>query len=532
MHRTVAVVAALCVLSPAAIAATASPVTEQSSRATPPGSASAASVPTTPIPPVRAGRPNAIASPPAVLATPAENTTAYLAIAPGNVSNATTTAVTLDVGGALAVDTAATEGRIGTLTIDERLSRANTTAAKRAVIREVGTRIERRIERLGAEQRAAIEAYEGGELRTREFVRTLGRIQVRAVRLRGTIDRLETAAVSVPASAINGTSVDSWARDRRVRVGLLTSPLRREIVAALRGIDPVTVYVETADTGADGADGGVVLATIDNGRYVRDAYLPAERDDGPPNEVGSILTALDRVSAAYPWAWNASAGVESAGGPAAGSYRFTLFHRQGRLTTHLDAESANVFREIQVKRLRAVPTAPPVAVAEAGLGVQVGRTHITGPMNVSITAAGGGRAANATVFVDDRIVGRTGPDGSLWAITPRGEVNVTVVNGESTATVRFASDPRSTAEDGTGSTGSAGSANESIPSANGSASAPGDRSEMVETGSDPEADPSTETGLGAENGSDTNVSRLPTKSRSTLTARATPVFELRPEISG
>jgi hypothetical protein len=491
MYRTAVVVAALCVLAPVAAAASGPTATDRPA-------------------PAAGKEPAAVGSPSARLATPPNNTTAYLAIPPENVSNATTTDVALDVGGALAIDAAATRGTLLERTIDERLARANTTAAKQAAIRTVGARIERRIETLRVEQRTAIRAYEGGQLSTRAFVYTLARLQTRAVGLRGAIDRLESAAVAVPGTAIGGRSVDRWARDRRVELGLLAGPARRATVAALRGIDPAELYVEVSET-------GVVLAAIDDGRYVREAYLPAERDDGPPDGPERTSAALERVSTLYSWAWNRSTGVRSAGGPAAGSYRITVFHRQGRLTTYLDAGTGAVFRETQVKPLREVPTAPPVTAAETGLRVAVNRTYATGPMNVSVVDTRTGEPANATVLVDNRTAGRTGPDGSLWTITPRGTINVTVADGERAVTTRFASDPRlSTGENGSAlaarrtpsignrpaapETGAGGPANEPTGTDNGSTPLPGDRSTDVETDADASAD------IGTENGSNGSAS--------------------------
>jgi hypothetical protein len=433
MDRTAAIVAALCVLAPMAVAASGAPVPTDESAGT--AQVVAASDPSAS--PIErrsnASEPlGALGAPPV---TPPENTTAYLAIPPENVSNATVSGIGLDIGGALAADAAATDSRLLSLTIEKRLSRANTTAEKRVVIRRTGARIERRIDQLRTEQHRAIESYSDGERSTSEFLGTFARIETRSRELRRSIARLETAAASVPGTALDGRSVDSWARNRLVELGLFTSPVRQGVLAALRGSDPLAVYVEVSET-------GVVLAAVDNGRYVREAYLPTEREGGPPEGPASISAALDRVIEVYSWAWNHSTGVRSAGGPGAGSYRFTLFHRQGRLSTHLDTESGTVFREVQTKPLRTLPTARAVTASEDGLQVAVNRTYATGPMNVSVTATGSNEPIDATVSIGDRTVGRTDSRGYLWAISPRGTVNVTVADGERTATVRFAADPR------------------------------------------------------------------------------------------
>ena len=491
MDRTAAVVAALCVLAPMAVVASGAPVPADRS-------AGADRTPATPGPATSPIEQRSDASEPlgAPPVTPPENTTAYLAIPPENVSNATVSEVDLGVAGTLAADAAATDGRLLSLTIEERLSRANTTAEKRVVIQRAGARIERRIDRIRTEQRRAIEGYSDDERSTKEFLDTLARIETRARQLRGSIARLETAAASIPGTAIGGRSVDVWARNRLVELGLFTSPVRQGVLTALRGSDPVAVYVEVSET-------GVVLAAIDNGRYVREAYLPTERDDGPPDGPTSISGALSRVRSIYPWAWNHSTGVRSAGGPGAGSYRFTLFHQQGRLSTYLDSETGTVFREGQAKPLRTLPTAPAVTASEAGLQVAVRRTYATGPMNVSVTAAGSGEPIDATVAVDDRTVGRTGSRGYLWAVAPRGSLNVTVTDGERTATVRFAADPRLATDDG----GARSSIAARTPSS------PGSQPAATANGSTPSTNGSTPL---------RNESALPPGTRSTATGTTTP----------
>jgi hypothetical protein len=367
----------------------------------------------------------------AVLTRPSPNATSYLAIRADNVTNATTAGVGLDVGGALAIDADATAGAIQTETIGERLTRANTTMAQQAVFQAAAAGVETRIARLATDQRAAISAYSDGDRSTRAFVGSLSRIETRARRLSEAVSTIETEAAMVPGVAIDGRSVGAWARNRRVALGQLRSPVRAAVVDAKRNGDSLSVYVEVSET-------DVVLATIDNGRYLREAYLPSARTGGRAGGPQSVSAGLDVVSGAYPWAWNHSTGVESGGGPDAGSYRFTVFHQRGRLTTSLDPATGSIFNEIQVEALRTLPTMRSASMNETGLSLVVERTHPTGPMNVSVTNETGG-PVNATLAVEGRTVGSIGTDGHQWAITPRGEINVTVTDGGRTATVRFGS---------------------------------------------------------------------------------------------
>lgn len=453
MRSTALLVASLVALSSVAIAATAGPSPSAAgghSRIHSTASGEPAVIGSTASGPVaneRATAGSGVRRPAADLASPPENTTTYLAIPPGEVRNDTTERSDLDVAGSLAVDGVATEGRLATIRLDDRLSAADATAMKRAIIADATARIEGQIDRLRRDQAAAIAAYNDGTISARGFVSRLARITTRAAAVRAQVDRVDSAAAAVP-----GASIDSWARDRAVELGVFTSPVREAIIHALDGETAINVYIETT------AD-GVVLAAIDRGRYVREAYVPAQRDNGSVDGPNSISGARDRVATLYPWAGANSTGVHSGGGPHAGAYRFTLFHQQGRLTTYLDPDTGTVFREVQVKLLSIVPTTSAVGVANDGLRLQVNRTHPTGPMNVSVRDAATDEPINTTVVVEGRTVGQTGSDGQLWAIAPRGGFNVTADDGENAVVLTTSPSPTTRTADPTALTAPIASGN-------------------------------------------------------------------------
>lgn len=437
MRPTALIVASLVVLSSAAIAATAGPsnsVVADRSGIVPTASGLPAAIASTTDPmAIDPATPGATApGSPADLASPPQNTTAYLVIPSGQVLDETTERSDLDVAGAVGVDGAPIGGQLATIGLEDRLAAADTTTAKRAIIADTATGIDGRIDRLERDQAAAIEAYNDESISAREFVYRLATIATRAAAVRTQVDRLDSAATSVPGTSIDGQPVDGWARDRNVELSVFTSPVRDAIVRAFDGEGAISVYIETTED-------GVVLATIDRSRYVREAYLPGERDDGSTDGPNSISEALDRVAEVYPWAWANSTGVESGGGSRAGAYQFTLFHQQGRLTTHLDPDTGAVFREVQSKVLGTVPMGPTVSATNDGLRLHVASTHPTGPMNVSVTDAETGEPVNTTVAVDGRTVGRTASDGQLWAIALRGEFNVTATDDDDTVAVSVSS---------------------------------------------------------------------------------------------
>ena len=372
------------------------------------------------------------------VAAPATNTTAYLTISPDTLETASYQRPTLDVSGSLALDARRLDGRFSQLTLDERFAATDSTDARRAQLRESAGRIERRIADLRERQSAAIRAYNNGSLPARGFVLELVRIDTAAGQLETAADRVAARARPVPQASIDGQSASNWARNRGVELAPLQGPVRDRITEALRGEntvrteesrptgldrattrterpEPLQVYVETSQD-------GLVLATVDDDTYYREALLPGERN-ATGNGLNGITDALDRVSDRYPWAWNNSVSTDSSGDRRGGIYRFGLFHGYGQLTTFLDRDSGRVFAEQQQTNLLDVPTAEPVNNTDGNLRLTVNRTHPTGPLELSLSTPDG-EPVDGRVAVGNQSLERTGPDGTLWTVAPRGEFTV------------------------------------------------------------------------------------------------------------
>ncbi len=372
----------------------------------------------------------------ASVAQPATNTTAYLTIAPESLETAGYRQTSLDVSGTLAFDTRGLEARFHQLVLDERFAATESTNARRTQLRETASRIEARIDRLRERQSVAIHAYNNGSLSSQEFVMELAQIGAVAERLETAADRVAARASSVPRSTIDGQPAANWARNRHVELGPLQGPVRERIAETMRGkntievsetvpptgleridqtssvrVEPLQLYVETSEN-------GVVLATTDDETYYREAYLPGERNTTGEG-LDDITDAFRRVRERYPWAWNNSASTDSSGDRRAGIYKFTLFHDHGILTTYLDRDSGEVFAEQQRKNLRNVPTAEPVTARTGALLLNVNRTHPTGPLELSLSTRRGD-SVDGRITINGQFIGRTGSDGQLWTVAPRG----------------------------------------------------------------------------------------------------------------
>jgi phage FluMu protein gp41 len=384
-------------------------------------------------------------------AVPATNTSAYLTITPDALETASYRRASLDVSGTLTLDTRRLEGQYRQLVLDERFAATESTAKRRAMLRASAARIESRIDELLQRQSAAVGRYNNGTISVREFVIELARIDTAAGRLGAAADRVADRARSIPGSSINGQPATSWARNRRVELGPLRGPVRERIATTLRGqntapldasaapsiegveslpderLEALDLYVATTSE-------GVVLATVDEGRHFREAYLPTERANTSAGALTGITAALDRVAERYPWTWNNSASRDASGDRRAGVYRFTLFYDHGRLTTYLDRRSGEVFAEQQRNRLSGVPTADPIRRTSGDLHLTINRTYPTGPLELSLTNRAG-EPVDGRITIANHSVGRTGMDGSLWTVAPRNAATVTARANDETVRI-------------------------------------------------------------------------------------------------
>jgi hypothetical protein len=387
------------------------------------------------------------------------DTTAFLTIPANARHTAGYHQATLTVSGALALDTHGLRGRFRQLTLDERFGATDTAKARRAQLRATANKIETRIARLRKREATTIAAYNNNSLSGRAFLRELAVIHAAAGRLTAAADRVAARARSLPRSSINGQPAVSWAQNRRIALGPLQGPVRERVAEAMQGnntvrtadeiptglakigpaqsqsqrLAPLRVYIETSRN-------GVVLATIDDGQYYREASLSGERNATGSGVSGSA-DVLGHVRELYPWVSNNSGHTELSGGRRGGISKVTLFHDHGSLTVFLNQSSGRVFAEHQQKTLSGVPTTTPVIAREGRLRLRVNRTHSTGPVKISL-ATPAGEPVDGSVTINGRTVGRTGTDGQLWAIAPHKKVTISVrANGESLR-IRIPSRPR------------------------------------------------------------------------------------------
>ncbi len=347
----------------------------------------------------------------------------------------------LDLSATLAVETTALEGQFRDETLQAAFSAADTDAARRAVLERYTARVETRTEMLRETEREALAAFNAGTVTTNSYLRTLAELDAAGDRLRGTVDRLDSYRLRVQESDVTGQRLDAIEAD----LVALDGPIRERIQSVHAGVrPPMRVFVETS------ADGVTLSAIVEkNGQrtFLRETYLGDVRrqSSGPDQYEDNLGNAVRRVQELYPWATQNGL-VQTDRYADVYKIWFTTNDEGFWLETFLDGQSGTVFAERQEKEVASIPTTTKrKANATAGLALTIERTHEGGPLNVTVTDPETNEPLDARVAVNNRTVGRTGANGSLWTVMPR-SVIVTITaerDGERVTATIFAREQRS-----------------------------------------------------------------------------------------
>lgn len=366
--------------------------------------------------PAAADAPGGTASVVEVRAQP--NTTSYLAIPNDRVESDRYGEQSLDVAGTVAADVERLRGEYAAVAFELELANTTDHEARVDRIEAEIAHIETRTDDLEQRQQDAIDAFNAGEITASQLLRELATVDAAARQLEGRTDELRRAVQQLPTTNGLYTQVDNLPAD----LVPLYGGVRAEVRRAMEANETVRVHVVTSGD-------GVVLSTVADGQYVREAYLASERRPDDVDQFNGIGDAESRAAQLYPWI---SARTDFAGGGYGDTsvYYLSTSHPHGELETHLDGASNAVFREEQVKQLNSLPTQSQTA-ANGNLQLQVNRTHATGPLRVKLTNPNTGMPINASVRVNGQRVGQTGSNGELWTITPHEAVriNATTTDG-------------------------------------------------------------------------------------------------------
>lgn len=384
------------------------------------------------------------------------NVSRILALPAGDAPRATIEPVSLDAGIAVGFGTNVSGMRMETLALRETIETAPTADARSQEILEGTNEVEQRAVTLRTRYRTVVASYAAGDLSATELVVELATVRAKANALADRIRMLVELAETTEGFSLESGRVQPLLFD----LGTFGGPVTDRAVAAIRGDeDRVRIYVAASGP-------NVALTTVTDDEYVREAYLATHRQlDGSAIQPAAARNVTAR---SYPEIWAARTSTSGAG--EGGTFVYEVAYPTGQLTAFVDGGTERVFKEYQRVNLSAFSGGPVVNDTQNGLTLSVNRTYAGGPLRVSVVDADTGEAVDATVRLgsggDSDSVGRTGDDGVLWTLSPRGQYYVTAVQPDSVsaviieeispvdpATVAEAYDGNATAGSGSGSPG-------------------------------------------------------------------------------
>jgi hypothetical protein len=294
--------------------------------------------------------------------------------------------------------------------------------------------IEQRYLELDQRQQALFEQYSAGDISTDRLARKLVRLETaietqRSYRERIFLEVYDDRPIAPPE--------DFQRRFNSLELALTPDqPVTERLGSAMRGArDPVLVYSQSGEE-------SLVLATIDDETYVRQATLRDERDLGGEDQFTDLWRdATNRAGSLYPWAFSSEnlRDVDPFNLEVYSQvYAVRAQHSQGELSVYLDGATRNVFHENQLKRMQSLPVTETIQNESDGLVGNVSLTNGAGPMLVAVTNDAGAPIEGAEITVDGAPVGLTDSSGELWVVQPadEAEIGVTTEDGDG-VTVRI-----------------------------------------------------------------------------------------------
>lgn len=330
--------------------------------------------------------------------------------------------VALDASATLDADADRLESRYGSHLVDARLERTDSDAERRAIVREETETLESAVVALREREREAYRAYHAGELDERGLAVELAAVHTSAAVLERSVSSLSNHVADVP-----GADRDDEFEALEVQTATMQGPVRERIANVLRGeTGPTRVYVEADDA-------GVVLATIQDGHFYREAYSADARDPTGESSLRSLGESEERIAELYPEIFPTARWSYSEIGY--GAHRGAGTYPEGTITVYLDQATTDVYREHLTLRLDRVDTTPLGEETQDGVRLSVETTAPGGPAVLSLSNADTGAPLSGEVSVDGRHLGETDDEGRIWILTSRGSTTITASVGSTTIEV-------------------------------------------------------------------------------------------------
>jgi len=302
--------------------------------------------------------------------------------------------------------------------ISEGISLANGGEEKREILFQAATEVEIESAEIIGRFREIQDRWKSGWIGSDEFVRELILISTEAEVLVDLLDYIEKEAENVPQMELRG-------RIRMLKEKLIPfeGPVRDHLIDVTKGESQIgSIYIAASQ-------GGMVLATIKNGKYLREAYV---WDQESSSGGISLDEAISRTATLYPIAYDSKVSQQTGIMGKGRGYQIEIGFESGSLTSYLDGGTRNVFYEIQERKLGIVESESKIEFIGDSTKVVIGRSFVGGPLKVEVYDENTGGTAPAMMLIGtsrEEKISR----GGTWILAPKENTKIVVeMNGEVT----------------------------------------------------------------------------------------------------
>ena len=302
--------------------------------------------------------------------------------------------------------------------VSEGISLANEDDGKREILFQAATEVEIESAEIIGRFREIQDRWKSGWIGSDEFTRELILISTEAEALGDLLDHIEKEAENVPQMELRG-------RIMMLKEELIPfeGPVRDHLIDVTRGESQIgSIYIAASER-------GMVLATIKNGKYLRDAYV---WDQESLSGGISLDEAISRTATLYPIAYNSEVSQQTGIMGKGRGYQIEIGFESGSLTSYLDGGTRNVFYEIQERKLGVVEPKSKVEFRGDGTKVVIERGFVGGPLKVEVYDDNTGNTAPAMMLIGtsrEEKINR----GGTWILSPNENAKIVVeMNGKIT----------------------------------------------------------------------------------------------------
>ncbi len=334
----------------------------------------------------------------------------------GHVDRSDFVVQTPNLANSISIDRKIVSSEFSKYIVSEGISLANEDEEKREILFQAATEVEIESAEIIGRFREIQNRWKSGWIGSDEFTRELILISTEAEVLVDLLDYIEKEAENVPQMELRG-------RIRMLKEKLIPfeGPVRDHLIDVTRGESQIgSIYIAVSER-------GMVLATIKNGKYLREAYV---WDQESSSGGISLDEAISRTATLYPIAYGPEVSQQTGIMSKGRGYQIKIGFESGSLTSYLDGGTRNVFYEIQERKLGVVEPGSKIKFIEDGTKVVIGRSFVGGPLKVEVYDENTGGTAPAMMLIGtsrEEKINR----GGTWILAPKENTKMVVeMNGE------------------------------------------------------------------------------------------------------